>query len=89
MKEKREKRMAKIKSIIKKENTINIIILLIASIIVCIPLLSKSFNITYDDGIQHIARLMGTYQSITEGQTFPVIMSNFCNRIWIFLELIL
>ena len=89
MKEKREKRMAKIKSIIKKENTINIIILLIASIIVCIPLLSKNFNITYDDGIQHIARLMGTYQSITEGQTFPVIMSNFCNRIWIFLELIL
>ena len=81
--------MAKIKSIIKKENTINIIILLIASIIVCIPLLSKNFNITYDDGIQHIARLMGTYQSITEGQTFPVIMSNFCNRIWIFLELIL
>ena len=81
--------MAKIKSIIKKENTINIIILLIASIIVCIPLLRKNFNITYDDGIQHIARLMGTYQSITEGQTFPVIMSNFCNRIWIFLELIL
>lgn len=33
---------------------------------------------TYDDGIQHIARLMGTYQSIMqEGQT--AIMSNFCN----------
>ena len=30
-------------------------------------------------GVQHIARLMGTYQSIKEGQTYPVIMSNFCN----------
>ena len=32
---------------------------------------------TYDDGIQHICRLMGTYQSLQEGQT--KIMSNFCN----------
>lgn len=30
-------------------------------------------------GIQHICRLMGTYQSICEGQFFSVIMSNFCN----------
>ena len=30
-------------------------------------------------GVQHIARLMGTYQSITEKQSFSVIMSNFCN----------
>ncbi len=30
-------------------------------------------------GIQHIARLMGTFQSLQEKQIFPVIMSNFCN----------
>ena len=30
-------------------------------------------------GVQHIARLMGTFQSIEENQKFPVIMSNFCN----------
>lgn len=89
MKEKREKRMSKVKKILKERNVINIIILLIASIIICIPLLNEKFNINYDDGIQHIARLMGTFQSLQENTTFPVIMSNFCNRIWIFLESIL
>lgn len=56
-----------------------VFILLIAAIFVCLPLLSKNIDISYDDGIQHIARLMGTYQSIQENQSFPVIMSNFCN----------
>ena len=81
--------MTKNKEIIKKENIINIIILLIVSIIICIPLLNENFNITYDDGVQHIARLMGTYQSFQEGQSFPVIMSEFCNRVRIFMEFIL
>ena len=54
-------------------------IILVFAIIVSIPLLNKNFNIYGDDGIQHIARLMGTYQSITEGEIPPVIMSNFCN----------
>lgn len=54
--------------------------ILILSIIVCIPLFFKNFDIYGDDGIQHICRLMGTYQSIEEGQTFPVIMSEFCNQ---------
>ena len=71
--------MNKLKNILRNENAVNILILLIVSLFVCIPLLSKKINIAYDDGIQHIARLMGTYQSITEGQSFPVIMSNFCN----------
>ncbi len=71
--------MNKIKNIIEKENVKCAIILFIAAMFVCMPLLSNKIDITYDDGIQHIARLMGTYQSITEGQSFPVIMSNFCN----------
>ena len=71
--------MEKIKRTLKKENIKSILILFMCSFIVCIPLISQKINIAYDDGIQHIARLMGTYQSITEGQVFPVIMSNFCN----------
>lgn len=71
--------MSKIKAILEKENVKCIILLFIASLFICMPLISKKIDITYDDGIQHIARLMGTYQSITEGQSFSAIMSNFCN----------
>ncbi len=71
--------MLKIKEILQKENVKSSILLLLASICICLPLLNKKLNIGYDDGIQHIARLMGTYQSIQEGQLFPVIMSKFCN----------
>lgn len=55
------------------------ILIIFLSIIFAIPLFHPNFNIYIDDGIQHICRLMGTYQSITEGQTFSVIMSSFCN----------
>lgn len=77
------------KRVLKNEKLKIALLLLICSFFVCIPLLNKNLNIGYDDGVQHIARLMGTYQSILEGQKFPVIMSEFCNRFWIFLELIL
>lgn len=66
-----------IKKILAKPNFIPILILLICTIIVCIPLLSPEIDISYDDGIQHIARLIGTESSIKEGQT--AIMSDFCN----------
>lgn len=56
------------------------IIILIFALIISIPLMNKEFDIYRDDGIQHIARLMGTYQTITEGEYPPVIMSNFCNN---------
>lgn len=56
-----------------------IIFIFLATGIICMPLLSQDIDMTYDDGIQHICRLMGTQQSIEEGQVFPVIMSNFCN----------
>ena len=62
-----------------KKKLIDYIIILIFAIIISIPMLSQNFNIYADDGIQHIARLMGTMQSIEEGQVMPVIMSNFCN----------
>lgn len=69
--------MSKIKEILKNEKYYSIIIILIASIFICIPLMSKNIDMTYDDGIQHIARIIGTYQSLQEGET--AIMSNFCN----------
>lgn len=69
--------MSKIKEIIKSEKYFGILIILIASIFICIPLMSKNIDMTYDDGIQHIARIIGTYQSLKEGET--AIMSNFCN----------
>ena len=62
-----------------KTKLIDYTIILIFAIIVSIPMLNEDFNIYSDDGIQHIARLMGTTQSIEEGQIIPVIMSNFCN----------
>ena len=63
-----------------KENRKNILLLLLVSFLVCLPLLSRKIDVSYDDGVQHIARLMGTYQSLQEGQLFPVIMSKFCNN---------
>ena len=56
------------------------LLLLVISIIIVIPLMNSGFDIYRDDGIQHIARLMGVYQSIDEGQLIPVIMSKFCNN---------
>ena len=58
----------------------NYIIMILLTIIIAIPLFQSNIDIYRDDGIQHVCRLMGTYQSITEGQTFPVIMSEFCNQ---------
>lgn len=57
----------------------NCIIILIFTIILSIPMMLNDFNVYGDDGVQHISRLMGTAQSISEGQIIPVIMSNFCN----------
>lgn len=55
------------------------LIIFVISVIISIPLFKQNFNIYLDDGVQHIARLMGTYQTIMEGQFPSVIMSNFCN----------
>lgn len=71
--------MRKQKKIFHNENTKNILILFMITAFICIPLLNPKLNIAYDDGVQHICRLMGTMQSIQEKQSFPVIMSSFCN----------
>lgn len=76
--------MQKIRELLKNEKYFGVLIILIATIFVCIPLMSKNIDMTYDDGIQHICRLMGTYQSLYEGQIS--IMSNFCNGFRLFME---
>lgn len=67
------------KSLLKHENKIHYMCIFIVTIILCIPLFKSDFDIYKDDGIQHICRLMGTYESVIEKQPFAVIMSNFCN----------
>lgn len=62
-----------------KDNKEYIYILLI-SIIVCIPLMNKNLNMYRDDGIQHVCRLIGTYQTIRSGEILPMIMSGLCNN---------
>lgn len=63
---------------LKNKNTITFIIILIVSLFVAIP--SIKMNIQYDDGIQHVCRLIGTERSIKEGNIFSTIMSNLCNN---------
>lgn len=69
----------KLKNFIKNKKAISYLIIICVSIYVCIPLCSKNIDISTDDGIQHIYRLIGTFSSLQEGNLFPVIMSEFCN----------
>lgn len=55
------------------------IIIFIFSLIISIPLISNNIDVYRDDGIQHVARLIGTYQTILEGEFPAVIISGFCN----------
>lgn len=70
---------AKIKDAVKSNIFKASLFIIVLSIIISIPMFSPDFNIQIDDGVQHICRLIGTEQSIEEGQLIPVIMSNFCN----------
>lgn len=64
----------------KEKETINYILIIIASIIISIPLANKNLNIYRDDGIQHICRIIGTKQTLADKQFLPMIMSNLCNN---------
>ena len=64
-------------TILNKPNVKQILVLLFASVFICLPLISSQIDISYDDGVQHIARLIGTDASLKEGQT--EIMTDFCN----------
>lgn len=68
-----------IRDLLKNKKVLSYLIIIFISIFVCIPLFSKYMDISRDDGIQHICRLIGTYNTIKEGHVFPMIMSDFCN----------
>lgn len=68
-----------VEKFIRNKKTISYVIIICVSIFACIPLFSKYADISTDDGIQHIYRLIGTFSSLKEGNLFPVIMSKFCN----------
>lgn len=69
----------KIKELIHNKTIIASLFIIIISIIASIPMFNPNFNIQFDDGVQHICRLIGTEQSLKEGELIPAIMSNFCN----------
>ncbi len=67
----------KLRYILDKVNT-DYIILIIIAIILAIPMFSQKLDVYADDGIQHIARAFGTYETIKEG-VLPKIISSFTN----------
>lgn len=68
-----------VKLILNNKKLLSYLIILFVSVFICIPLFSKYMDISRDDGIQHICRLIGSFNSLKEGNIFPVIMSDFCN----------
>lgn len=70
----------KIQNVIKTKYILPSIFIILISILVSIPTFFTNINIQVDDGIQHLYRIIGTHQSIKEGQIFPVIMSKLCNN---------
>lgn len=68
-----------LKKVLKNKKVISYLAIFFISILICVPLFSKYIDISRDDGIQHICRLIGTVNSFKQGDAFPVIMADFCN----------
>ncbi len=68
----------KIEYILKKIN-IDYFIIFLVSLILAIPMLNSKLDVYTDDGIQHIARAFGTYETIKEGGIITKIISSFTN----------
>ena len=65
--------------LLKHRTLIDILAIVIVACLICIPLLNSKLDIYYDDGIQHIARALGTANSFKENFWFPNIISEFSN----------
>ncbi len=61
----------------KKDKLTAFLFIVISSLFISIPLIK--LNIQFDDGIQHVVRLIETLKSIKSGGLFPVIMQGLCN----------
>lgn len=69
----------KIKKVLKNKKLLSYLAIFFISLFICIPLFSKYMDISRDDGIQHICRLIGTMDTLKQGNLFPVIMSELGN----------
>lgn len=69
----------KMRKLLKNKKVLSYLIIFAVSIFLCIPLFSKYMDISRDDGIQHICRLIGNANVLKQGKFFPVIISDFCN----------
>lgn len=56
------------------------LIILVVAIVVSIPILFKNLNIYQDDGVQHVCRLIRTWQTLSQKQFLPMIMSGELNN---------
>lgn len=65
--------------ILKHRNLIDILVVFFVVCLIGIPLLNSKLNIYYDDGVQHIARALGTTESFKENFLFPNVISSFSN----------
>ena len=65
--------------ILKHRNLIDILVVFLVGGLIGIPLLNSKLNIYYDDGVQHIARALGTAEAFKENFWFPNIISSFSN----------
>lgn len=74
-----QKLKKRVREILEK-TYMNYILIIIASLVICIPLANKELNIYKDDGVQHVCRLIGTYQTFASGEFLPMIIPNFCNN---------
>lgn len=65
--------------ILKHRNLIDILIILFVTCLIGIPLLNSRLSIYNDDGVQHLARALGTAESFKENFWFPNVISSFSN----------
>lgn len=70
----------KLVKISKNKDFINRMIIVFVALILALPMCSSKLNVYFDDGIQHIARAYGTFQSIKEQGLYPNIISSFTNN---------
>lgn len=68
-----------INKIVRNKKVLSYLIIFFISVFICIPLFSKYMDISRDDGIQHICRLIGNANTLKQGNLFPTIISDFCN----------
>lgn len=70
----------KLKNIINNRSLVDYLILILITYILILPMYSKKIDIYVDDGVQHIARAYGTFESIKQGVFLGNIIESFSNN---------